>query len=308
MQADRDDRFSNNEETGRHSTQTLVTAIAVIILAGGAYLLMPGGEENNQDDARAVVDPDTERLTPTVTAAPPRPTPADAIAAAPDIPETSADVADAVEASSDVDAPDEPEVITPPTPEEIDQQLRNDIQAAGLAPSQSLGAAYDAPYLLDRGVSSLDQLARGLVPTRTSNLPRPSGSFKTSQEGADYAMSREGYRRYNGLVKTITSLPTGALATLFHQQRRLLQDSYAALGYPADALDNTLIAALDNIISAPTREQPPALVSKGALWAFADTQLEGASDLHKQLLRTGPENTEALQQWARQLRDALLKP
>lgn len=306
MQADRDDRFSKDEERGRHSTQTLVTAIAVIILAGGAYLLMPGGDESSQEEASASAD--AGKLTPTVNTAPPRPTPEDAILAAPDIPEVSVDESEAVEEYSTIDAPDEPVIVTPPTPEEIDQQLRSDIQAAGLTPSQSLGAAYDAAYLLDRGVSSIDQLARGLVPTRTSNLARPTGPFKTSQEGADYAISREGYRRYDGLVKTITALPTSTLASLFHQQRRLLQDTYAALGYPAEALDNTIIAALDNIIAAPTREQPPALVSKGAMWAYADAQLEGASDLHKQLLRTGPENTESLQQWASQLRDALLKP
>lgn len=302
MQADRDDRISTNAGSGRHSTQTLVTAIAVIILAGGAYLLMPGDSEEETAEPAATQTISEQPTARPVTA--PQPTPEESILAAPDIPQAE-EVASG-EPEEMPPAPSEETPPPPPTPEELDAQLREDLRDAGLSAPAPLGTAYAAPYLLDRGVSSLDQLARGLVPTRTSNMARPSGAFKTTQEGADYAVDREGYRRYDKLVAAITALPVDTLASLFHDQRELIQDAYAALGYPADALDNTLIAALDNIIAAPTREQPPALVSKGALWAYADPQLENASDLHKQLLRTGPANTEALQQWATRLRDALL--
>ncbi|EAQ97044.1 DUF3014 domain-containing protein [Congregibacter litoralis] len=304
MQADRDDRISTNEGSGRHSTQTLVTAIAVIILAGGAYLLMPGDSEEEAAEPAATPAMNEQPTLRPVTA--PRPTPEESILAAPDIPQAETEEVASAEPEETPLAQNAETPPPPPTPEELDAQLREDVRAAGLSAPAPLGTAYAAPYLLDRGVSSLDQLARGLVPTRTSNMARPSGAFKTTQEGADYAVDTEGYRRYDKLVAAITALPVDTLASLFHDQRELIQDAYAALGYPADALDNTLIAALDNIIAAPTREQPPALVSKGALWAYADPQLENASDLHKQLLRTGPANTEALQQWAARLRDALL--
>ncbi|EED33474.1 conserved hypothetical protein [gamma proteobacterium NOR5-3] len=305
MQADRDDRFSKDDERGRHSTQTLVTAVAVLILAGGAYLLMP--RDKDSADKIPPVTPTQSAATPQVMPKAPDPTPDEAILAAPDIPVVAQSMSEADEEAAIQEVIIEEEV-TPPTPEEIDQQLRSAVIGIGLSPGDGLSSAYNAAYLLDRGVSSIDQLARGLVPTRTSNLAKPAGKFKTKQEGADYWVSRDSYRRYDKLVGALTSLPTDSLAALFHQQRSLLQDAYAALGYPSDALDNTLIAALDNILSAPTREQPPALVSKGALWAYADPELERASDLHKQLLRTGPQNTQALQQWARQLKSALLTP
>ncbi|MFT4767992.1 MAG: hypothetical protein ACI8RN_001122 [Glaciecola sp.] len=305
MQADRDDRFNNDDERGRHSTQTLVTAVAVLILAGGVYLLMPRDKDSN--DESPLPEQKTSAETPETMRLAPRPSPDDAILAAPDIPVVIASAPDVIETPVDEVVVQEI-VVSPPTPEEIDQQLRSAVIEAGLSPGDSLGSAYNAAYLLDRGVSSIDQLARGLVPTRTSNLARPAGSFKTTQEGADYWVSRDSYRRYDKLVSTITALPVDTLATLFHQQRALLQGAYAALGYPSDALDNALIAALENVLSAPTREQPPALVSKGAMWAYADSELESSSDLHKQLLRTGPENTEALQQWAQKVRNALLNP
>ncbi|MDP5071541.1 MAG: DUF3014 domain-containing protein [Congregibacter sp.] len=301
MQADRDDRFGNDNGRGRHSTQTLVTAIAVLILAGGAYLLMPGDD----DDSAETEVPQASLDAPKSMPEPPQPTPDDAILAAPDIPEPP--VSEPLIEEPPQEEVVETVVLAPPTPEEIDIQLRDALRSAGLAPKEALGSAFNAAYLLDRGVSSVDQLARGLVPTRTSNLAKPRGAFKTTQDGADYSVSEESYRRYDMLVAAITSLPTDTLATLFHQQRGLLENAYASLGYPADALDNTIVAALDNVLSAPSREQAPSLVSKGAMWAYADPALESASDLHKQLLRTGPENTQALQQWAQQLRDALLK-
>ena len=308
MQADRDDRFNNDDGRGRHSTQTLVTAVAVLILAGGAYLLMPRDKDTGEESPPQPLAESASA--PQIVPRAPQPTPDEAILAAPDIPVVEETLPEAVEEDTTFQevVVDEAPPPAPPTPEEIDQQLREAVSEAGLTPSGSLGSAYNAPYLLDRGVSSIDQLARGLVPTRTSNLAKPAGKFKTTQDGADYWVSRDSYRRYDTVVKTITALPVDTLAALFHQQRSLLQDAYAALGYPSEALDNTIIAALDNIISAPTREQPPALVSKGAMWAYADPALERATDLHKQLLRTGPQNTEALQQWARQLKSALLNP
>ncbi|MFK8041372.1 DUF3014 domain-containing protein [Congregibacter sp.] len=304
MQADRDDRISNDDGGSRHTKQTLVTAVAVLILAGGAYLLMPRDKDKDQNPPQVEETAVQQVVTPIEI---PQPTPEEAILAAPDIPDPEENEVVVAEESVEqvvVEATPPP----PPTPEELDQQLRSDIRASGLSTATALDSAYNAPYLLDRGVSSLDQLARGLVPTRTSNLARPSGPFLTTQEGADYSVSRQSYRRYDKLVSAITALPVDTLASIFQDQRELLKDAYAALGYPADAMDNTLIAALENVISAPTREQPPALVSKGALWAYADPELESASDLHKQLLRTGPENTEALQAWAQRLREALLNP
>ncbi len=182
------------------------------------------------------------------------------------------------------------------------------IADAGIAPQGPLASAYSAPYLLDRGISSTDQLARGLVPQRTLNIARPQGEFPVQREGTDYSLDPRGYGRYDSLVSAITALPTDTIATVFREYRDELEAAYASLGYPADAMDNTVIAALDQVIGAPIQETPPLLVSKGAVWAYADPTLEGANDVHKQLMRTGPENTRALQRWASELRAALLGP
>lgn len=313
MRADSDDRLSRGDTERRHSTQTLITAIAVLILAGGAYLLAPGG-----DDAPAPADTSQRAPAPAAPAAqipePPQPDPADAIREAPDIPEPVAAVDPEAAAAEDsiagqpAEEPVEAAEPAPPTPEQLDARLREAVDAAGLQPAGIIAPSLNAPYLLDRGVSSIDQLARGLVPRRTLNLPRPEGAFTTTREGQQYLLDPAGYRRYDPIVTALTALPTDTLAGLFQRFRAELGDAYASLGYPREAMDNTLIAALDAVIAAPVRDDPPLLVSKGALWAYADSSLENSSDLHRQLLRTGPENTRALQAWARELRDRLLTP
>ena len=299
MQADRGDRIGQESVSSRHSTQTIITAIAVLILACGAYILMPGGDD---DETPEVEVTPAETVTPVLT--PPEPVQADPVEAAPDIPEVEEVVEVEPEEPNEVIAPP-PE---PPTPEELDAALREAVSAAGISIPEPMAAAYSAPFLLDRGVSALDQLARGFVPLRTLAIARPTGRFETTRDGASYRTDPAGYARYNRLVGSITALPTESLASFFHSYRDQLSDAYALLGYPAEDLDNTLIAALDGVIAAPVVETPPSLVTKGALWAYEDPALEEATDLHKQLMRTGPDNTRALQAWASELRRALLNP
>ena len=292
MQANRDNRHASREAPKRQRRPMLSIAIAVLILAGGAYWLMPGGQDRPQQPAAQRAEP--VAAAPTI---PPAPTPqATAIREAPDIPER-------LEQERAV-APPEP--APAPTPEELDQRLRAALAETGLDIPSALNTAVSAPYLLDRGVSSMDQVARGLVPQRTLNIARPRGAFASRRQGQRYFLDPAGYRRYDTLTQAISSLPVSTLAGLFQTLRPQLRATYASLGYPVEAMDNTLIAALDAIIEAPTQQPPPELDSKGALWAYRDADLESRSDLHKQLLRAGPDNTRRLQEWARALRAALL--
>ena len=291
MQANRENRHASREAPKRQRRPMLSIAIAVLILAGGAYWLMPGGQDRPQEPAAQRAEPVAPA--PTI---PPAPAPQAAIREAPDIPERR-------EQERPVALP---EPAPAPTAEELDQRLRAALAETGLDVPSALKTAVSAPYLLDRGVSSMDQVARGLVPQRTLNIARPRGAFASRRQGQRYFLDPAGYRRYDTLTQAISSLPVSTLAGLFQTLRPQLRTTYASLGYPVEAMDNTLIAALDAIIEAPTPQSPPELVSKGALWAYRDADLESRSDLQKQLLRAGPDNTRRLQEWALALRTALL--
>jgi hypothetical protein len=297
MQADRRDRVAaGDQQRSRHSTQTIIMAAVVVILAGGAWLLAPGDRQRVDDATPAPAAETPAPVLPT----PPQPEPAAAITAAPDIPEPEL-------REDPVDAPvPEPEP-EPPTVEEIDAELRAALVDAGASTAGPTAPALGAPFLLDRGVSAIDQLARGYVPIRALNVPRPKGTFAVRREGLQRYIDESSYRRYDALVEAVTALDTDRLAAGFDRFRPLLMEAYATLGYPADAVDNALVAALDTVLAVEPLPEPVALVTKGALYAYADPAVEARSDVHKQLLRMGPDNLARLQSWARDLRAALLE-
>jgi hypothetical protein len=299
MQADRQDRSSNAgaDARSRHGTQALIMVVVAVILAGGALLMLPG---ETPDEATEVAPP------PVVAAKPPQPDPAENIRQAPDIPEPEPEPVATAEPAPEPAPEPEPEP-EPPTTEEIDERLRESLNSAGADDSGILASALAAPFMLDRGVSAIDQVARGYVPLRALNLPRPSGQYTVTREGQQRFVDESAYDRYDRLVDGITALNPAQLATAFQRHRELLAEGYAALGYPADAMDNAVIAALDAILATPVIRQPLELRTKGALYAYVDPDLESRSDLQKQLLRMGPDNLEVLQRWAQDLRTALLQ-
>jgi hypothetical protein len=292
MQADRRDR-NHSRQSKNQGKQTLIIVVAAIILVAGALLLLPGDDEQPPPVAEPLDAPAPQ---------PPRPDPAENIIAAPDIPEVVPEPEP--EAMPEAEPTPPP---PPPTTEEIDAQLREALTESSNGPDALLAPALAAPFLLDRGVSAIDQIARGYVPIRALNIARPNGKFTVRREGQQRYVDEKSYARYDTLVESLTTLSPQALADNFQSFRSLLGEAYAALGYPADAVDNATIAALDEILAAPVLRDPIKVESKGALWAYADPNLESRSDLHKQLMRMGPDNLEILQRWAQDLRIALLQ-
>ncbi len=211
MRAEQDDRIRQADTQRRHSTQTLLTAIAVLILAGAVYLLSPGDDEPEE-----MLESETDSEEVVTIPSPPEPEPDDAILAAPDIPvveitESADDPAlDAEEAEAALESESTPveEIVPepePPTPEEIDAELRQAIAAEGIQPAEPIAPSLAAPYLLDRGISSADQLARGLVPRRTLNLTPPEGRFTVQREGQRYRVDPASYERYDAIVAVIAA-------------------------------------------------------------------------------------------------------
>ena len=296
MQADKRDRMGASGDRRGQGSQTLVLVAAAVILAIVAYVLIPG------DDPEPAVEAPEESVVERIVATPPRPDPAANIQAAEDIPEREPAPEPEPEPQPELEPPP-----PPPTQEEIDAQLREALVEAGAGDQVALAASLAAPFILDRGVSAADQVARGYVPLRALNLPRPTGSFDVRREGQQHYVDARSYDRYNPLVDALTAVSPAVLADSFHDLRPLLEEAYGALGYPADQVDNALVAALDAILAAPLIREPIAVESKGALWAYTDPALEQRSDLEKQLLRLGPDNLETLQRWARDLRGALLQ-
>lgn len=178
MQANRNQRLSQENARQRHSTQTIVTAIAVLILAVFAWLML-------RDDSAPIMEsepPGVAPSTPTTTAEPGAPL-------APDIPvpvDAAESAASADAQAGDPDSPDADaestsdsngEVQEPPvTLADSDERLRDELARVlpGGMPEQVLGNR----NLVERSAAAIDSIRRGLVPDKLLNLQRPKAEFK----------------------------------------------------------------------------------------------------------------------------------
>ncbi len=312
MQANRNQRLSDDRAPQRSTNparQTLITAVSVLILAVFAWLML----RDDRDTVPAEPAPEAVAPEPVTPAEPPRPM-------APDIPVT----VDTTEWAPTSD-PEEEEYVeqddsvdnvqpeTPPEPAEppltlanSDTRLReqlDEISSDGIP-----GAVLRNSNLVERSAAAIDSLRRGLVPDRLFNLQRPKGAFKVRTRGDQMIIDPVSYRRYDAMVSSLVDAPIAPVVSVFQRFRPLLEEAYGALGYPPDAMDNALIAALDEIQATPVIEGAVAVERSEAVWAYAREDLESLSLLQKQLLRTGPDNVRRIKDKARALRDALLNP
>ena len=162
--------------------------------------------------------------------------------------------------------------------------------------------------LLRRTASYLDGLSRGVVLGKIFPLTAPEGNFTTHREGEIIWLNAGNYERYNGTVGVLTSIDMQPMAQMFHFIRPLLEGAFSEMGYRPRQMDGIILQALDNIIETPIIVEPIKLTRDSVAYKFADPTLEALPPLQKQLLRTGPENTQRLQQQALALKDALLNP
>ncbi len=200
------------------------------------------------------------------------------------------------------------EPASPPAPaltlENSDAALREQF-APELEPGP-LASVLQADNLIERGVAVLDGLSRGVLQYKLLPVLPPEGKFAVRKRGGQALMDPIGYARYDGYARAIESLDTELLVTTFHRFRPLLEEAYAMLGYEAGELDNALIRGLDAVLAAPVEEKVLEIRKVEAVYKFEDPRLERLPELHKQLLRMGPENTRRVQAQARALRAGLL--
>jgi hypothetical protein len=162
--------------------------------------------------------------------------------------------------------------------------------------------------LLRRSASYLDGLARGNTLSKVFPLTPPEGSFAMHKDGETIWLNAGNYERYDITVGVLTSFNMKSMGQLFHFMRPLLENAFAEMGYRPRQMDGIILQAIDNILATPIIVEPIRLTRDSVAYKFADPELEALLPVQKQLLRTGPENTQRLQQQALALKDALLNP
>ena len=214
---------------------------------------------------------------------------------------TSAAVA-ATDAPVDATKASTPAVNLPPL-SEMDAFLRPLLQALSARPELARWLATDD--LVRQQAMAIDQASVGGSPARDFKVIAPAGPFAATRRRSARTIDPGSYKRYDGLVETVTSIDAARVAEIYKTIRPRLNEAYQSIGNPGGNVDADVIKTLDILLETPTVADPIAIVERGGAWAFADEELEELMPTQKQLVRMGPANLEKMLAWLRALRGAM---
>ena len=106
-----------------------------------------------------------------------------------------------------------------------------------------------------------------------------------------FVMEDSAHARFDEIVQTFVSLDTDAAVTLYRALSPLFQQAYAEIGFRNVSFDETLRLSINNIVRTTNMAGPYQLVKPSVMYLYADASIENLQEVHKQLLRIGPDNT-----------------
>ncbi len=107
-------------------------------------------------------------------------------------------------------------------------------------------------------------------------------------------MEADAHTRFDTFIDTMTAVSAGQALALYRVLRPLFQQAYAEIGYRGRDFDDALRRAINNVLQASDVEGPYQLVKPSVMYLFADSELENADAVQKQLIRIGPRNSTRL--------------
>ncbi len=154
-------------------------------------------------------------------------------------------------------------------------------------------------------VAAVDNIANGHSPRPQIDFFKPQGNFQVIEEGGDYFIDPESYKRYNIVTEVFLSLDTKGCVTLYKQLQPAIQEAYQELGYPERDFHTTLKKALGELLKTPVLEENIQVDREVITYKMLDSELESLSQAQKHLLRMGPENVRKIQSKLKDIEQAL---
>lgn len=276
-----------NHQHGR-AVPLIIIAIAAVILVG--YLLWP---KSGPEEAEIVSLPE-----PAESRVPETPQP---VLEAPDIPRV-----ESPRSAVETDETPEEHATLPPLNESDEEARQLLTSAAEEHPTAVDWLGTDS--LLRRSATVVDTLSRHQLPITALPVGQAPGTFQVNAEPEEGRiwLDETNYQRYDHVIGAVEAVSAERLVGIFHHMRPLLEQAYGELGYPQDNFDNAVIAAIDHLLEAPVIDAPIELVHETVAFEYADERLENLPAAHRQLLRMGPEHTQAIQAKLREIRRLLV--
>ena len=161
--------------------------------------------------------------------------------------------------------------------------------------------------LVRKFVVMVDNMAEGQIPRKHSVLKPLPTTFRVLEKGDQVFLDGYNFGRYRPYIDLLTRLDTQRVTSLYLRYYPLMQQAYAELGYPRRSFHKRLLMAIDHMLDSPVVDGAIELVQPSVMYKYADPELEQLSDVHKQLLRMGPENARHILIRLTALRSTLLQ-
>lgn len=191
------------------------------------------------------------------------------------------------------------------TPDTADSAIRT--AAAGLSGEAEWATWLGESDLVRRFVAAVALVAEGKSPRSQLAFLRPRGRFRAVERGGALVADPASYRRYEAVVRVVTSIDPVRAAALLGEAMPLLEEAYREIAPPGVPFRDTLLRALDHLLAVPVPDGPVRLEERTVTtYRYADPGLETLSDAQKQLLRLGPSGGRRIQDWLAAFRSALV--
>lgn len=205
------------------------------------------------------------------------------------------------EAAPDAGAP----APAPPSLSVAERDERARAELAALSSEPEWGTWLQQQDLLGRFAAAVANIADGESPRTVLAFLAPTGAFTVEDKRKQTFISEKSYARYDGVARVFGSLELNAAAKAYQTLHPLIDAVYAEIAPPGAKFDDTFNRAIDRLTAVPLPSGPVEVVEKGALYAFADPELEARSAAEKHLLRMGPKNQAIIQSRLRGLKAVL---
>lgn len=159
--------------------------------------------------------------------------------------------------------------------------------------------------LLEKFVINVNDLANRELTLKDNLLVPPSRNFQVYQQADKIWMDRSSFTRYTPYVQALESVDASALLSAYEQYKPSLTEKFSEISRPGDELDDTLIKAINELLSTPEVDLPIEVISETVMYKFADPAIEALSAPQKQLIRMGPDNMNRLKAVLREVKAEL---
>lgn len=173
--------------------------------------------------------------------------------------------------------------------------------AAGVSSHPEFASWLVTDDLARRFVITVVEIAHGRSPTEHLRFMAPAERFEPATADGRMVIDPESYRRYDLLTEAFTSLDTEGAAEAYRRLEPLFERAYRELGLPERSFDETLRLAIDRMLEVEVPESELEVVPDGAVYGFADPEMQELTEAEKHLIRMGPENARRVQEKLREL-------